>query len=321
MTEVIIHNERRLVEITGLGLQGASGAFFHVLDDAAELTGELGNNGDTAITIIDGHEYRKVDGVWGATGRMFWGTLLPDTREASSKAVAASKLAQKWSENPEDEPVVEGGYSARHWAQKTAALATTSMNEIGQAVDAALLDITQARSSALHDVEESTRAAAEYQRLTGLDAKDTAAAVIATGNDRSATKQDRAQTEKDAKATAADVLAIQAALAIIRIEYVVYVVKSAGSPVPVGQYLATASGITAGIFDRMTLKVPSGAGTAIVQLIVNGSPKSGTYEVTNAAPVILTGLSIAIKQGDTVSFAVLGGTASQLWAQITGLIK
>lgn len=332
MTEVIIHNERRLVEITGLGLQGASGAFFHVLDDAAELTGELGNNGDTAITIIDGHEYRKVDGVWGATGRLFWGTLLPDTREASSKAVAASELAQKWSENPEDEPVVEGGYSARHWALKTAALATTSLKAIGQAadesllgldraVDAALLDITQARSSALHDVEESTKPAAEYRRLTGLDAEATAADRRVIADDRVQTELDRQQTGLDRSAVAQDKSYVHGALQLMRTEHVAYIWKSDGSAIAPGRYLATAIAPVGGVFDTMSLSVPTGSGAITVQLTINGLPVSLAYTVTAAAPVNLSNQTINIAQGDRVAFAVLGATASQLWAQITGLLK
>lgn len=332
MTEVIVHNDRRLVEITGLGLQGASGAFFHVVDDAAELMAAIGNNGDTAITIIDGHEYRKVDGVWVATGRMFWGTLLPDTREASEKAVSASNLAWKWAENPEDEPIADGEYSARHWALKTAALATASMLTIKQATDAglaslerafdaALLDIAQARLFALDDVEESTKPAAEYRRLTHLDAEATAEDRRIVAQDRVHTSEDRQQTGKDRSAVAQDKSYVHGALQLMRTEHVAYIWKSDGSAIAPGRYLATAIAPVGGVFDTMSLSVPTGNGAITVQLTINGLPASLAYTVTVATPVNLSNQTINIAQGDRVAFAVLGGTASQLWAQITGLLK
>lgn len=168
---------------------------------------------------------------------------------------------------------------------------------------------------------EDRDAVANDATQTAEDRAATAADVLLTNADAEATSDDRRQTGEDRVATAADRAEVEAALEIIRTEYVVYVIQPAGTPIPVGQYLATASGIATGIFDRMVLKVPTGSGSVSVQLVINGVPLPDIHTVTNASPVVLNGLSISITQGDTVSFAVLSATASQLWAQITGLLK
>lgn len=332
MTEVVIRNEHRLVEFSGIGLQGPSGAMFHVVDDVSELVASLGNNGDTAITIKDGHEYRKIAGGWLKTGRMFWGTLLPETIEAKTAAVTAAVLAQKWAEYPEDSPVADGAFSARHWALKTRALGSASLEAIaratdaglvglGRALDAALRDIELVRSAALHDVDESAKAAAEYWRLTGIDARATAEDRLAVAEDRAQISRDKKQTGEDRSAVAQDKADVQAAITTLRTIYGVHVWHSNGSALPVGHYLATAFADRAGVFDRLSVSVPAGVGTVLLQLTINEQPVSAVYAISAGSLINLAGQSINIAQGDRVAFSVLGGAASQLWAQITGLIK
>lgn len=223
-------------------------------------------------------------------------------------------------------------------ARDEAILAADSASSDAEKTALDVISTTEDRIQTGLDVDKTTadRAATALDRVatgedrvqTGLDRSATSIDAASTSGDAEQTAQDRIATNADALATAADRVVVAqdkaevaAALEIIRTEYVVYVIQPAGTPIPVGQYLATASGITTGVFDRMVLKVPTGSGDVSVQLVINGAPLPDIYTVTNTAPIILNGLSIAITQGDTVSFAVLSATASQLWAQITGLLK
>lgn len=348
MTKVIIRpaSANPRIMIKSVGTQGVAGAHFRVVDDVFDLTPDFGNDKDTAITVLDGAEYRKTAGVWLATGRTFWGTLLIDTTALSEQAEQSASTAEGWATATGEtasaailaiNELADGALSAIDQAKTDdlnaiSTITTQALNTITETTDTAFSLITETKTNALlalnanteaalTSVTNATGASQEFARLAGVAADATAADVLLTKEDARQTAEDKIQTGNDFIATARDRMAVEAALEIIRTEYVVYVAQAVGVAVPVGQYLATASGLSTGIFDRMILKVPSGNGSVFVQLVVNGSPRSAVYEVTNAAPVILTGLSIAINQGDTVSFAVLGGTASQLWAQITGLLK
>lgn len=244
--------------------------------------------------------------------------ILSKAREARDEAILAADSASSDAANTAldaistNEDRIQTGLDA---VQTAADRAATALDRIATGEDRV--------QTALDRI-----ATGEDRIQTGLDREATASDVVLTSSDAAQTALDRIATGADALATAGDRVAtgqdrseVEAALEIIRTEYVVYVIQPAGTPIPVGQYLATASGITTGVFDRMVLKAPTGSGSVSVQLVINGVPLPDIHTVTNASPVVLNGLSIAITQGDTVSFAVLSATASQLWAQITGLLK
>lgn len=255
---------------------------------------------------------------------LHWATKTKDTGEAAISAIADAKTDALTAIGTDKDVALTEITTKGEIAltaisdDKATALADigdekeSALTGISEAKEGSLTDIDAAKSDTLEKIEVGVLAVEELSRLAGISASEARDDRVQTGLDVTQTSQDRSAVEQGKRD-------VEAALEIIRTEYVVYVIQPAGTPIPTGQYLATASGIATGIFDRMVLKVPTGS--VSVQLVINGVPRPDIYTVTNAAPIVLNGLSIAITQGDTVSFAVLIGTASQLWAQITGLLK
>lgn len=201
-------NAPRRIIISSKGTQGATGAYFRVVDSEADLIPSFGNDRDTAITIIDGLEYYKANGVWSATGRTFWGTLLQDTSAyAISAAASAASAASDQAATSADR--IATGQDKLSASASAAASETSNQASAGNANNAASSEVNAANSaanaheSALQTASDIVETAANL--AASIVAKtDAEAAAVKTGQDKAATAADRSAVANDKVATTAD---------------------------------------------------------------------------------------------------------------------
>lgn len=198
---------RRII-ISSKGTQGATGAYFRVVDSEADLIPSFGNDRDTAITIIDGHEYIKANGIWAATGRTFWGTLLQDT-SAYAIAAAASAASAASDQAATSADRIATGQDKLSAAASAAASETSNQASAENANNAASSEVNAAYSaanaheSALQTASDIVETAANL--AASIVAKtDAEAAAVKTGQDKAATAADRSAVANDKVATTAD---------------------------------------------------------------------------------------------------------------------
>ncbi|HWD14281.1 MAG TPA: hypothetical protein VG519_13105 [Pseudochrobactrum sp.] len=310
--------------ISSKGTQGATGAFFRVVDTEADLIPSFGNDRDTAITILDGHEYFKANGTWSATGRTFWGTLLQDTSAYAIAAAASAASAAASSDATSADRLATG--QDRVATAASAAASEVSNQASGISAFNAALSESNAAGSAAYANSSALQTASD---LAGTGANLTAAliakaaaeaAAVQTGQDKAATAADRTAVADDKIATGID----RTATAADRVQTGLDKSAAAGSALTASTKAgeAAADRVQTGL-DRLAAGASATAagtkaGEAAASAVLTAADRAATASDRNAAQAAMAGSEAARDVALSTYANLAGGAPGQIPVKASG---